>query len=97
MEKDEVPTVTQLEHITTDDSTAKHKLELQRTLHHVDIENRYAFKGDDSDRKIEWTVRKLFAAAFLAMLYTGKFPSRRRSKQWNPVRPDWKLGSQILL
>lgn len=73
MEKDEQPTVAQLEHTSTNrsGSTTKHELELERTLQHVDLENRYAFKGDDSDGKVEWTIRKLFASAFLAMLYTG--------------------------
>lgn len=47
------------------------KLEIQETLQHVDLENRHAFKGDDSDGKVEWNLRKLLAAAFLAMLYTG--------------------------
>jgi hypothetical protein len=72
-EKDEQPTVAQVEHTNDNqsDSPTGHELKLERTLQHVDIENRYAFKGDDSDGKIEWTVRKLFASAFLAMLYTG--------------------------
>ena len=38
----------------------------------VDIENHQAFKGDDSDGKVYWTIKKLLAAAFLSMLYTGK-------------------------
>lgn len=66
--------VTQLEHINTTESTStppNDKLEAQQTLQYVDIENRHAFKGDDSDGKIEWNIRKLFASAFLAMLYTG--------------------------
>lgn len=46
-------------------------LEKQETLQQIDIENHQAFKGDDSDGKVEWTGRKLLAAAFLAMLYTG--------------------------
>lgn len=72
-EKDEQPTVAQVEHTNDNQSNSPtgHELKLKRTLQHVDIENRYAFKGDDSDGKIEWTVRKLFASAFLAMLYTG--------------------------
>ena len=63
----------QLEHINTNqsDSPTGHELKLENTLRHVDLENRYAFKGDDSDGKIEWNIRKLFASAFLAMLYTG--------------------------
>lgn len=70
MEKQELE---HLEHINTNQSNSPNGNELkqQQTLQHVDLENRHAFKGDDSDGKIEWTVRKLFASAFLAMLYTG--------------------------
>jgi hypothetical protein len=72
---------TQLEHINTTqtESPPGEKLEVKHTLQHVDIENRYAFKGDDSDGKIEWTIRKIFASAFLAMLYTGTIPSKSPS------------------
>jgi hypothetical protein len=69
MEKEEV---SHLEQIETNQSDLKdNELRQEHTLQYVDLENRYAFKGDDSDGKIEWTVRKLFASAFLAMLYTG--------------------------
>lgn len=34
----------------------KHKLTLHET---IDLENKQAFKGDDSEGKIEWTVRKI--------------------------------------
>jgi hypothetical protein len=64
-----------LEHVDTEHTESpppgEKKLDLEHTLQHVDLENRHAFKGDDSDGKIEWTVRKLLACAFLAMLYTG--------------------------
>ncbi|OCK76057.1 putative major facilitator superfamily transporter [Lepidopterella palustris CBS 459.81] len=49
----------------------KNELVVEHTLEHVDIENRQAFKGDDSDGKIEFTFKKAAAAWFLAMLYTG--------------------------
>lgn len=63
----------ELEHVQTNHSESPSELELQKeqTLRYVDLGNKKAFKGDDSDGKIEWTVRKAFAAAFLAMLYTG--------------------------
>lgn len=83
MEKEEVKN---LEHIETNQSELKgNELKQQRTLQHVDLENLHAFKGDDSDGKIEWTIRKLFASAFLAMLYTGtispkQFLHSKRSK-----------------
>jgi hypothetical protein len=75
MEKQEV---VQLEHVETkqSDSPTGDKLEVKQTLQHVDLENRYAFKGDDSDGKIDWTIRKIFASAFLAMLYTGTISSQ---------------------
>lgn len=57
-------------------ATQKHnpldKVETHETLAAVDIENHQAFKGDDSDGKVHWTFKKLLAAAFLSMLYTGK-------------------------
>jgi hypothetical protein len=66
-----------LEHINTRQSEAltDHDLKHAETLRVVDIENRHAFKGDDSDGKIDWTVRKILASCFLAMLYTGTSPS----------------------
>lgn len=51
-------------------------LEKTRTLEDVDINNRNAFKGDDSDGKVIWNTRSIFAAIFLAGLYTGKKPSQ---------------------
>ncbi|KAK6396573.1 hypothetical protein LTR65_008471 [Meristemomyces frigidus] len=63
----------QLEQVDTreTDSPSENVLEKQETLQHVDLTNPQAFKGDDSDGKVDWTARKLLAAAFLAMLYTG--------------------------
>jgi hypothetical protein len=82
MEKHE-DTSHHLEHVNTNDATlehvhtkqsdfhSEHDLKQVQTLQHVDIDNRHAFKGDDSDGKIEWTGRKILASCFLAMLYTG--------------------------
>lgn len=39
--------------------------------HSVDVENRLAFKGDDSDGNVAWNFRAAFAAACLCGLYTG--------------------------
>lgn len=66
----------QLEYVNTTETQPEtshdiNKLETKQTLQHVDLENRFAFKGDNSDGKIDWNIRKLFASAFLAMLYTG--------------------------
>ncbi|KAH7384489.1 major facilitator superfamily domain-containing protein [Pyrenochaeta sp. MPI-SDFR-AT-0127] len=48
-------------------------LELQKelTLSGVDMKNSRAFKGDDSDGQMEFTLRGKFSAGFLAALYTG--------------------------
>jgi hypothetical protein len=77
MEKQELA---HLEQINTkqSDSPTGNELKQEQTLQFVDIENRHAFKGDDSDGKIEWTIRKILASAFLAMLYTGTLSSNRR-------------------
>lgn len=48
------------------------KVETQETIAAVDLENHQAFKGDNSDGKVHWTFKKLLAAGFLSMLYTGK-------------------------
>lgn len=61
--------VSYLEHHTPGDSS----LELQKemTLEGIDMNNSSAVKGDDSDGKVIWSVRSIFAAVFLAALYTG--------------------------
>ncbi|KAL1794523.1 hypothetical protein ACET3X_007944 [Alternaria dauci] len=56
-------------HTTTNDSA--YDLQHQVTLSAVDMNNSHALKGDDSDGKVEWSVRSIFAAIFLAALYTG--------------------------
>ena len=63
------------EHVETNslhDSTEKNDLEKTHTLGVVDVENKAAYKGDDSDGHIEWGFKNLAAAFFLCMLYTGK-------------------------
>lgn len=50
----------------------KHNLEQRQILEIVDLENRTAFKGDDSDGHVKWNAKSLAAACFLCMLYTGK-------------------------
>ncbi|KAF7679895.1 mfs general substrate transporter [Alternaria burnsii] len=54
---------------TTNDSA--YDLQPEVTLSGVDMKNSHALKGDDSDGKVEWSVRSIFAAIFLAALYTG--------------------------
>ncbi len=63
------------EHVETNslrDSAEKNDLEKTHTLGVVDVENKAAYKGDDSDGHIEWGFKNLAAAFFLCMLYTGK-------------------------
>lgn len=63
------------QHVETnsiDGRDEKHDLEKVQTLAVVDVENKAAFKGDESDGKIEWNFKSLAAATFLCMLYTGK-------------------------
>jgi hypothetical protein len=61
-------------HSSNDDSHQPYSLEkteTHETIAAVDLDNHQAFKGDDSDGKVDWTIKKLLAAAFLSMLYTG--------------------------
>ncbi|KAL6712287.1 hypothetical protein ACN47E_000164 [Coniothyrium glycines] len=62
--------VTHAEHAQTptDSSLELHE---ELTLSGVDMNNTQALKGDDSDGKVEWSIRSIFAAIFLAALYTG--------------------------
>jgi hypothetical protein len=65
----------QAEHVETnsiDANEEKQDLSKVQTLAVVDVENRAAFKGDESDGKVEWNFKNLAAATFLCMLYTGR-------------------------
>lgn len=59
-----------------DDPIAIHEeiqhLEKNPYLDNVHTDNELAYKGDDSDGKIEWTIRTMIAATALGFLYTGK-------------------------
>lgn len=59
-------------------TTGENKLAREQTLGDVDIENKDAFKGDDSDGIVGWTAKKAASAFFLAALYTGERGSPRR-------------------
>jgi len=52
---------TDVEHVEAHQSppTSEPELEKVQTLAHVDLRNRQAFKGDDSDGKIEWNIMKV--------------------------------------
>jgi hypothetical protein len=39
----------------------------------VDLANIEADKGDDSDGKVNWTLKQILATLFLCGLYVGKF------------------------
>lgn len=71
-EKQEVQYV---EHAHDSPTDSSHELQKERTLEGIDMNNSYAVKGDDSDGKVEWSVRSIFAAVFLAALYTGRSSS----------------------
>lgn len=63
------------QHIETNSvhpSDEKRELSKVQTLGVVDIENKGAYMGDDSDGHVEWNFKNLAAATFLCMLYTGK-------------------------
>lgn len=70
----------QLERIRTEDASSTgeslEQIQTHETIAKVDIHNKQAFKGDESDGKISWGPRKWIAALSLAMLYTGR--SRKR-------------------
>lgn len=65
---------------TNDDAHSGHDekkdLHQTKTLSEIDLENKAAFKGDESDGAVDWTVRNILASIFLCMLYTGKPPHR---------------------
>jgi LmbE family N-acetylglucosaminyl deacetylase len=60
-----------IEHVDTNDSALN--LHKEQTLSGVDMMNRSALKGDDSDGKVIWSLRSILSAIFLAALYTGVF------------------------
>lgn len=39
---------------------------------HIAVDNNLAFKGDDSDGQVDWTLRHSIAALSLGMLYAGE-------------------------
>lgn len=45
-------------------------------LEDIDLENKQAYKGDNSDGKVDWNVRKIASAFSLACLYTGMIQTR---------------------
>jgi hypothetical protein len=59
------------EHAHDSPVDSSHELQKERTLEGIDMNNSLAVKGDDSDGKVTWNIRSMFAAVFLAALYTG--------------------------
>lgn len=68
--EDEKPTFIENAHNSPTDTSLD--LTKERTLEEIDIHNRSALKGDDSDGKVTFGIRGALAAIFLAGLYTGK-------------------------
>jgi hypothetical protein len=64
---------TYIEHVHDSPGDTSLNLEKERTLEGIDVNNTRAVKGDDSDGKVIWSTRSIFAAIFLAGLYTGKY------------------------
>lgn len=60
-----------VENVQESPNESSYELQKERTLEGIDMNNSHAVKGDDSDGKVEWNVRSMFAAVFLAALYTG--------------------------
>ena len=54
---------------------SNHVLEKELHVEHLNdnlhVHNELAFKGDDSDGKVDWSARHAIAALSLGMLYTG--------------------------
>lgn len=67
-EKQEIHYVENTRDTPVDSSLELHK---EKTMEGIDMNNAQAIKGDDSDGKVEWSTRSIFAAVFLAALYTG--------------------------
>lgn len=63
----------EVNHVEYATSPTESELELRQelTLSGIDMKNTQALKGDDSDGKVVWNMRSIFAAIFLAALYTG--------------------------
>ncbi|KAH7093263.1 major facilitator superfamily domain-containing protein [Paraphoma chrysanthemicola] len=68
---DEKQEVSYVEHKHDSPTESSHELQKERTLDGIDMTNSAAVKGDDSDGKVVWSMRSMFAAVFLAALYTG--------------------------
>ncbi|OCL05057.1 MFS general substrate transporter [Glonium stellatum] len=58
--------------IENTDESPKKTLQKELTLTEIDVENRRAYKGDDSDGKVIWSIQSVLAAAFLSALYTDR-------------------------
>ena len=69
------------------------ELELEKTLPVIDIENRAAYKGDNSDGQVEWRFSNIMASIFLCMLFTGKLVHTLRGLG----SAYTALGSQLIL
>lgn len=51
----------------------------------VDIENKRALKGDDSDGAVEWNLKTIIAALCLGALYTGEWTFSKRNCDRNSI------------
>ena len=70
-----------LDHTLTHDTgnsspDEKNELKQEKALSKIDVENSAAYKSDDSDGAVEWTIRNILASIFLCTLYTGTWTMR---------------------
>lgn len=82
--------VEELERVRTEDASSNNgdflePVQSHQTLGKVDIHNKQAFKGDESDGKFSWGPRKWIAALSLACLYTGASPVLGQAHSWSLV------------
>jgi hypothetical protein len=70
-EKQEKSSQAFIEDVNASNTDSSLHLDRERTLGGIDVQNTHAFLGDDSDGKVIWSLRSIFAAIFLAGLYTG--------------------------
>jgi len=62
---------TETHHVEKVDSPTPfdNELEKQKTLAHVDLENKLAFKGDDSDGRLQWGFRTVLSTKLCILKY----------------------------
>ena len=61
-----------VENLSNTSTSNKENDEIERVdTFDIDIENKLALKGDESDGKFNWTTKQIIATVSLSMIYTG--------------------------